>query len=223
MAHTDKFTQALNHTLDRTTHPPTNTHSPATILNLSKTFIPTPSQTSLLERGLTFIPRPGRDDGEELRRDIHHFHRRLRLLDYFHYTHTDSYTPFRPPSTWQPKHSAIHPQISRLINRNMHTFNTFTHHHVNTHNLTPQEQTALQQLKRNKHIVIKPADKGSKIVIMDTQHYILECNRQLTNTQHYIHINNNIQKQTQTQLRQILDDLHRLNHITNRQTILVRT
>ena len=219
MAHTTKFTDALNHTPGHahTTDQSTHTTQTDTILNLSKTFTLTQAQAGLLERGLTFVPQPRRVDGDELRRDIHHFHRRLRLLDYFHYTDTYTYTPFKPPSTWQPKTGTTHPRITHFINKNTHTYNTHTQSTTNTYNLTPAEQTAINQLANNKHIIIKPADKGSKIVIMDRHQYILECNRQLNNRQHYRKINHNIQLQTQTQLRHILDDLRRLNFITDRQ------
>ena len=56
-------------------------------------------------------------------------------------------------------------------------------------NLKPKELKALKSLRKNKHIVIKPADKGSTIVIMNREDYILEARRQLTNSNHYKEIN----------------------------------
>ena len=44
---------------------------------------------------------------------------------------------------------------------------------------------ALKELKQNADIVIKPADKGSAIVIMDTDDYVLEAERQLNVSKHY--------------------------------------
>ena len=41
-------------------------------------------------------------------------------------------------------------------------------------NLTNAEREALQDLVYDKNIVIKPADKGSAIVIWDKHYYILE-------------------------------------------------
>ena len=40
-------------------------------------------------------------------------------------------------------------------------------------------------MNKNKDIVIKPTDKGSTIVILKTQSYIDEVNRQLHNNQFY--------------------------------------
>lgn len=51
--------------------------------------------------------------------------------------------------------------------------------------LTVEEEWALRELKVNQNIVIKPADKGSKIVIMDKQQYRLEAQRQLGNEKYY--------------------------------------
>ena len=42
----------------------------------------------------------------------------------------------------------------------------------NYHNLSEAEREALQDLKYDKNIVIKPAAKGSAIVILDKQDYL---------------------------------------------------
>ena len=47
-------------------------------------------------------------------------------------------------------------------------------------NLTPVERTALQNLRSNEDIIIKPADKGSAVVVMDKSAYIREAERQLS-------------------------------------------
>ena len=52
-------------------------------------------------------------------------------------------------------------------------------------NLTRDEQDAIQSLSNNRHILIKPADKGSGTVIMNTKYYIFEANRQLADTSFY--------------------------------------
>ena len=48
-----------------------------------------------------------------------------------------------------------------------------------------QKKGALQELKERGDIVIKSADKGSAVVVMDNVDYLEEVNRQLTNQRFY--------------------------------------
>ena len=68
-------------------------------------------------------------------------------------------------------------------------------------NLTKEEYKAIRSLKHNKEIIIKPADKGSVIVIMDKISYFSEGQKQLSHTQFY--------EQTDTDLTQ--EVMHRVN------------
>ena len=52
-------------------------------------------------------------------------------------------------------------------------------------NLTEAKREALQDLMYDKSIVIKPADKGSAVVIWDKQDYLKECVQQLGNKSVY--------------------------------------
>ena len=52
-------------------------------------------------------------------------------------------------------------------------------------NISPAERKALNQLKHRDDIVIKPADKGSAVVILSKDDYIQEGERQLSNTTYY--------------------------------------
>ena len=52
-------------------------------------------------------------------------------------------------------------------------------------NLKKQEYQAMREMYNNNDIVVKPADKGGSIVIMNTTDYIAETDRQLNNPDHY--------------------------------------
>ena len=52
-------------------------------------------------------------------------------------------------------------------------------------NLSKEESSALQDLMKAKNIIIKPADKGSVIVVRDREDYLKECNEQLSNENIY--------------------------------------
>ena len=58
--------------------------------------------------------------------------------------------------------------------------------HLNKQNITKKERLALEDLKNDPEIIIKPADKGGKIVIMNTTDYETECLRQLNNNEVYV-------------------------------------
>ena len=49
----------------------------------------------------------------------------------------------------------------------------------------------MRDLYKNPDITIKPADKGGSIVIMNTEDYIVEANRQVSNQEHYKTLDNN--------------------------------
>lgn len=53
------------------------------ILNLSLTYSLTIEETSVLEKGLLFIPTPHRLDKQGLKRDLYQYHRRLKILEHF--------------------------------------------------------------------------------------------------------------------------------------------
>uniref|UniRef100_A0AAQ5Y079 Uncharacterized protein n=1 Tax=Amphiprion ocellaris TaxID=80972 RepID=A0AAQ5Y079_AMPOC len=76
---------------------------------------------------------------------------------------------------------------------------------------------AMKNLKDNDRIIIKPADKGSQIVIMDKFQYLYEANKQLNNKKHYIPLPQSIQMDTQLLIRTILERLHRNKFITFKQ------
>ena len=48
-------------------------------------------------------------------------------------------------------------------------------------NLTKEEYKSIKSLRNNSDIIIKPADKGSAIVILDKQYHINEGEKQLHN------------------------------------------
>ena len=52
-------------------------------------------------------------------------------------------------------------------------------------NLPQKHFQAMGDLHNNRNIIIKPADKGGSIVIMNTTDYIQEAHRQLRNPEHY--------------------------------------
>ena len=111
--------------------------------------------------------------------------RRVRLKEYF-YTDPDgvegefsSVPAFRKISRWSAcknRELAIEAYVEALERDILaHDFGT-----TYQRNLKREEQRALQDLRTYDDIIIKQADKGSAVVVMDKEAYLQKVMRQLT-------------------------------------------
>ncbi|TWW62547.1 hypothetical protein D4764_04G0011940 [Takifugu flavidus] len=87
--------------------------------------------------------------------------------------------PFTPRSTWTPSMDTLPPEVQTLITADKQYFDHKFRPCRVMPNLSHEEATALQELRQNINIIIKPADKGSAVVIMDREQYLWEGRRQL--------------------------------------------
>ena len=88
------------------------------------------------------------------------------------------------PSTWRTPTPIHYPEIDDLIQQ-LHNITAKRHHNSTKTNCSSIEFLMLHRLKEETSIVIKPADKGSAWVIMDSTDYEIEANRQLSLEKHY--------------------------------------
>ena len=207
------------------------------IINLS-TYSLTKGESSILEKGLNFIPTPSKEHEAKIVQDFLLFKRKLRLHHKYHEEKLEEsaeesgeedspHKLLRPSKGYKPEDHEMDPNIMRykttvlnemkiqLANRRRPRFNT-----------TKEERKAMKTLKTNKDIVIKPADKGGAIVIMNKQDYIDEGMRQLANKDHYIELENTQQtiKQFIKEVKSSLDTALRKEYISeDLHKILVRT
>jgi len=119
-------------------------------------------------------------------------------------TETNTMLPsHKSNSTWYspPNHDTnLETYITAVRNDILTKISTSRKH--TTPNLTKSEKDTLKHLKEQKDIIIKPADKGGAIVIMDKSQYIAEANRQLEDTNFYKPLRSN---PTTTKLKQLRD------------------
>jgi len=116
--------------------------------------------------------------------------RRMRLRDYFYCEDEvdgdfSEMLAFGTKSIWCPERNremAIKAYVEALDRKILsHDLN------VNCHrNLTQDKQKALENLQAYDDIIIKQADKGSAVVVMDREAYINEAMGQLDNTEVYM-------------------------------------
>ena len=183
------------------------------VVNLSNKTL-SDAHFTLLGKGLSFCPTPKPPKLHTMQNEISYFHRKLRLRDHF-YNPEDTDTaqeipPFRPKSTWTPQKNK-NDMLECFITANHYSIENTPHNQHTHNNLTKEETSALTDLKHDPTIIIKPADKGGAIVILNTEDYITEAHRQLNNTNHYHTLRNdptpNFHKEIQQYIQSIQQHL----------------
>ena len=181
-----------------------------TVINLSDTEL-TSSQRSALSKGLTFCPTPHMPNKAMIWTDFKEFYRRLCLKFHFHIDNgsfnnlspeelemidfmannlEEAEQPFNSihkkfidKSSWKP------PRIHNSLEVFQRAFkNGLLKSHLKGNkrkNLTKKQFSGLRDLAKNPEIVIKKADKGSAVVIMNTSDYLREGYRQLSDNKFY--------------------------------------
>lgn len=157
------------------------------VVVLARNFTLSAPQRELLKKGLYFIPTIdiGKQQKIKLERDVQHYHRKIKLAVYFKDSTKKERLPFIGPSNWTPFLRELPSEVTTLIHRDLDKFNNCYKFTQENFNLSSLEVGALRELQKAKHIVIKPADKGSAIVILDREQYIFEVQRQLQDTTYY--------------------------------------
>ncbi|CAJ0955834.1 unnamed protein product [Ranitomeya imitator] len=95
---------------------------------------------------------------------------------------------FQPPHTHHPVETYIH-FVEKDVKRVLESIEQGQIHIKQ--NLTRDEHNALISLRNNKRLIIKPADKGGSIVVLDRDYYIQEIYTQLGDVDTYQLVNSN--------------------------------
>ena len=158
------------------------------VVNLSSR-VRTPAELSLLSKGLSYCPTPKKVDIFALGKDLFDFVRRLRLKEYYCGDESvdgdiSDQPSFRKRSTWCPERNrdAILETYVSLLEKKILSQDLRVRCH---RNLLKDEPEALDNLRRYDDIIIKPADKGSAVVVMDRARHVGEAMRQLSDKDVY--------------------------------------
>ena len=181
-----------------------------TVINISNLDLTEP-QVEALQKGLTFCPTPGPPKKSLIWNDFKAFHRRLVLQHHFYndnnildsddrelvnilaenldsenITYDAIHAQFKPKSNWLPNNTHISLKSFKMAFKNnlLYSKPTRTRHN----NLTKEQRSGLLELTNNSEIVIKKADKGSAVVVMNTRDYLREGYRQLMDQNFYTQI-----------------------------------
>ena len=156
------------------------------VVNLSRYQL-TEEEMSILTKGLNFIPTP--TDSPDYAKSLARFKRTHRLRYFFRnvtsreegrQTH-----PFRLPSSWTPPTAS--PEIELYLSKTSELIKVLPTRTIRS-NVSVSERRAIINLKKNKDIVIKNADKGSSVVVENREDYIAEGLKHLSDQSIYQNI-----------------------------------
>ena len=140
-----------------------------------------------MKKGLNFCPTPSSADFLDLEVNIRDFVRLLMLKDNFgsNVSQSPEYLVRKTGDTL-PKDSQDMLFNGVIFNIKKMSENLEKLPISKTHsNITSEERQALKNLRGNKNIVIKKADKGGNIIIMNTSYYVEKVNECLDNEDIY--------------------------------------
>ena len=121
---------------------------------------------------------------------------------------------FRPKSNWKPNPpNKTLDLFQRSVKQEILKSRVKKRHY---NNLTKQEKIGLKKLKDNPNIIIKKADKGSAVVVMNTTDYLKEGYRQLSDEQFYQKIPTDITSDISEKIATQLTTMRSLNLITEK-------
>ena len=153
-----------------------------------------------MSRGLKFTPSPENNNKQEIESDMSEFFRRIKLKEFFHdknYEQDDSLV--RNKSNFEPskgRNAALDEFITRTKNFPLSSLPT-----EKKYNITLDERNALTSLQNDPTIIIKEADKGGGIVIMNTSFYRDKMLEMLANDSFYKTTNDTCSKTTFKKIR----------------------
>lgn len=180
------------------------------------------NEIELLGKGLKFIPKPSKIDKKSLLEALSKFKRRLKIMSLFH---SDKRKPdplnllLRSESTWDTPDENISYDFAKKFKSLEQKIVRMSTKQNKKLNLTPKERKAIKSLRRNKNIVIKPADKGTSVIIMDKTKYVEEGERQLSNEKFYKPIDEPIHPSVKETYMSIVDTIESKKLLTKKQAV----
>ena len=181
------------------------------------------SEISLLNKRLNFCPSTRKPNQEQLLDDLYFFCQKLKLKQYFY--GGDNITDIieqeercdlnikLPNRYFNPNHettlnlqryiSVVKKEVTELLKNP----------NYQEQNLTSDERLKLRYLSENGNLTIKAADKGGKIVIMDSADYIEHCELLLNDREFYEKLDANPTLTYTKEVKQKIDDMLKNNYI----------
>ena len=175
------------------------------IINLSSKKL-TNAELSLLSKNLKFVPTPRSPNLMDMEIDIKEFVRKLQLKEIFHNKPSVDISIVKPPSDFLPLidnvKNPLLKNVCQNLNNTAENLNNLLPEEKVYRNITSSENKALEELKRDDSIIIKEADKGGSVIIMNKTYYIQKIEAMLRNKKVYKLQNQNIDNLNAAKVKQ---------------------
>lgn len=193
-----------------------------TVVNLSLTRVLNKEEKAVLHKGLSFVPNcqgMGRRNWNRLEAEagLTEYHRRLKLAAFFEEEEEVQRAPFTLNSGWEPQDKQV-PQIVQQVIKEDQKIIKGIKEVMEAWNLSQEEWRVLKGLRQDNSIVIKPADKGCIVVVMDRWQYVREAMRQLEDTEFYKELGEPIYMESVEQIKKELQVLQGKGILNKKQT-----
>jgi hypothetical protein len=204
------------------------------------------TQVKALSKGLSFCPTPWEPDMASIIANLDGFFRKMRLKSHFNnpevraeldldpdpvtgtqnstsqsitdffkpVTHTPIWKNFRPKSTYTPP--VQEDILENFCKQVKYQVLKTPVKKPKWSNLSKEERKGLTQIADNPNLVIKKADKGSAVVVMNTVDYLAEANRQLDNKEAYVELKEDPTAKYCEDIQKILDRMLERNVINKK-------
>ena len=188
------------------------------IHNLSKRKL-NKHETRLLSKGLKFIQTRKNIDINKLLTDLKLWERRMRLKEFF-YDHEDNEN--NDDEENKPKSKSNRQWIpSEGRNRWLDQYITEVKHDIINGlkrdfkmNVTKAEENGLKSLMHDDSLVIRPADKGSGLVIMDADKYRCDIEQELLGNNTHEEVKDTDVDKIDRKIKRTVNDMHKRGVIT---------
>ena len=197
----------------------------------------------LLSLGLNFVPLKRSFDKKLLTDAADKLHHTLKLKEFFSKKHSVPPLPpppFSPPSCPETvadintrqkprrfvgKSSWVPPgrfsQARKVIAKLKSFVWQKTKRQFARNNFSTKQKKLLAELRARTDIVIKKADKGNNVVIMNKEDYLTEAMRQLSDRKFYRPLAKPIFEENILEIRNLLAALHKKKFITKKQLVFL--
>ena len=178
------------------------------------------TEIKLLEKGLKFTPTPRNSNIPELTKDISEFTRKIRLIEFFDGCEDKDDSLVRNKSNFVPPQGREELLDNFVLNTINIPLEPIEKSNVKR-NISISEQKTITALASDETIIIKQADKGGAIVIMDKEFYRRQVEKLLFDNEYYQKLDNNPQKEIMKKYRVFLKN-HQ-TELTKKNMIILQT